>query len=70
VPLICGLFWAEDRTALKEWDGFADQPTTSQEPNYRAACFCIATALQARLVAATANARPGKTVLVVVGSQP
>jgi hypothetical protein len=32
--------------------------------------FLYRTALQARLVAAAANARPGKTALVVSGSQP
>jgi hypothetical protein len=63
-----GLFWAEDRTALKDWDAFADTPAKQPTPELSRRLFLYRTALQARRIEEAARAWSGRTLLVVVGA--
>lgn len=62
------LFWAEDRTALKEWDAFADKPALQPGPELSRRLFLYRTALQARRIGQAARAWRGRTLLIVVGA--
>ena len=63
-----GLFWAEDRAALKEWDAFADTASKNPGPELSRRLFLYRTALQAKRIGQAARAWRGKTMLVVVGA--
>jgi hypothetical protein len=62
------LFWAEDPKAMPDWDAFVDKPEAWPGPEMARRLFLYRTALQERRIAAAAHARPGKTVLVIVGA--
>jgi hypothetical protein len=62
------LFWAEDRKTVARWDEFADKPQTNSGAETARRLFLYRTVLQARRIAAAAHARPGQTLLVLVGA--
>ncbi|MBL8656686.1 MAG: hypothetical protein JNJ92_04910 [Altererythrobacter sp.] len=63
-----GLFWAEDRSALTDWDAFADRAAKGATPEMSRRLFLYRTMLQARRIGQAARAWRGKTLLVVVGA--
>jgi hypothetical protein len=65
VPNDRGLLWAEDRTALKEWDSFADHSHNQPRTELSRRMFLYRTALQARRIAAATKARPGGSSMVI-----
>lgn len=68
VALSRRLFWAEDRAALERWDRFTRGEAANPRAELARRLFLYRTALQARRVIAAAKARPGKTLLVIVGA--